>query len=105
MNGFRAMNNKNGSGRTSRKYINWLTVWGFIVGCIAYNLYVDNRQKQLITKAYRTQYEIESQRADSLYKETIRLEQRLQQIETPTGRKLSTRQPVGSPTVLTAREL
>ncbi|GAB4027872.1 hypothetical protein GCM10028809_14180 [Spirosoma gilvum] len=99
------MDNRNVNKRNPAKYINWLTVWGLVVGCIAYNQYVDNRQKRLITKEYRTQYEIESQRADSLYKETIRLEQRLQQIETATGRKLSTRQPAGSPTVLTAREL
>ncbi|OJW72449.1 hypothetical protein [Spirosoma sp. 48-14] len=105
MNGFQTMDNKNVKGRTSGKYINWITVWGFIVACIAYNMYVDNRQKRLITNEYRSQYEIESQRADSLYKETVRLEQRLQQLETSTGQKLSTRQSVGPPTVSTAREL
>ncbi|MBD2701266.1 hypothetical protein IC229_11505 [Spirosoma sp. BT702] len=77
-------------GKTST-YVNWLTIWGFVFGCIAFNLYFDNRQTRLAKTEYQTQYKLESQRADSLYKETVRLEQRLQEIKSTSGDKVSTR--------------
>lgn len=84
------MDNKGKSG----KLINWITVWFFIFGCIAYNLYVDNRQNRLDRRYYREQFEAESQRADSLHRAAVQLEQRLQQIELGTVRKASATPPV-----------
>jgi hypothetical protein len=69
--------------KTSR-YINWITVWGLFFGCIAYNLYVDNHQR----------HQVESQRADSLYKETVRLQQRLRKAE--SVEKISTNRAANS---------
>ncbi|GAB3705569.1 hypothetical protein GCM10027592_38180 [Spirosoma flavus] len=92
---------KNKYGKSSR-YVNWLTIWGFVFGCIAFNLYFDNRQNKL---AYRTQYKLESQRADSLYKETIRLEQRLQKLKTNAADKLSTRQSSANQQLPTSQDL
>ena len=86
------MENNRSSEKTSR-LINWVTVWGFIFGCIAFNLYFDNRQIRLNGNWYRDQYEAESQRADSLHRAAIQLEQRLQKIESTTGQKLSASQP------------
>ncbi|WP_460950582.1 hypothetical protein [Spirosoma daeguense] len=94
-------NNLSGNGRTSR-YVNWLTIWGFVFCCIAFNLYFDNRQNK---NEYRAQYENESQRADSLYKETLRLEQRLQEAESNSTTKISTRQSVQNQQKPVAREL
>ena len=80
----------------SRKFVNWVTVWAFIFACIAFNLYIDNRQTLVKKNQYRAQYEAESQRADSLYRETIRLEQHLQKMQTSTVQRTSTR-PVDQP--------
>ncbi|GAB3943771.1 hypothetical protein GCM10028805_10480 [Spirosoma harenae] len=88
--------------RQPNKYVNWITIWGFIFGCIAFNLYFDSRQD---TQTYRTQYKTQSQRADSLYKETIRLEQRLREIEATSVKKLSTSQPSVARQVPTTNEL
>ena len=83
-------NNANNTGK-SRKFVNWVTVWGFIFACIAFNLYIDNRQTLVKKNQYRAQYEAESQRADSLYRETIRLEQHLQKVGTSTVQRTSIR--------------
>lgn len=82
------MNNNVNVTNKSSKLINWLTVWGFIFTVIAYNLYVDNR---LNRDWYRTQYKAESQRADSLYTEKVRLEKRLRQIEEARDEGISAR--------------
>ncbi|GAB4011916.1 hypothetical protein EXU85_05205 [Spirosoma sp. KCTC 42546] len=82
------MNNNVNVTTKSSKLINWLTVWGFIFSVIAYNLYVDNR---LNRDWYRTQYKAESQRADSLYTEKVRLEKRLRQIEEAREEGISAR--------------
>ena len=86
------MDNKSVNNGSTSKYVNWLTVWGLVAGGIAFNVYFDNRQ----TTDFRAQYENESHRADSLYRETIRLEQRLQVIETGSAKSVSTQQPAAS---------
>ena len=88
----------------SSKLVNWLTVWSFIFAVIAYNLYVDNR---LNRNWYRAQYKAESQRADSLYAEKIRLEQRLQQIERARDQDVSAVQSAkpARAVIVAAREL
>lgn len=85
-----------------RKPASWVVVWGLIWALVAYNLYFDNR---LSNNSYRAQYEAESQRADSLYNEKVRLEQRLQQIEKSSVRKLSTSQSGQGEKPVTAHEL
>lgn len=82
-------NNVNGNYKP-RKPVSWVVVWGLIWALIAYNFYFDNR---LNSSRYRAQYEAESQRADSLYLEKVRLEERLRQIEKSTVHTLSTSQP------------
>ena len=79
-------NNVNGTKKSS-SLVNWITVWGFIFAVIVYNLYVDNR---LNRNWYQTQYKAESQRADSLYAEKVRLEQRLREIESIKDPSVST---------------
>ena len=83
------MGNRNNVNGKTGTFINWITVWGFIFGCIAFNLYIDNRQTVLKKNHYRTRYEAASQRADSLYRETIRLERHLQKIEASTVQRTS----------------
>ena len=87
------MDNKANVTNNSSKLVNWVTVWGFILSVIAYNLYVDNHVNRLW---YRSKYEAESQRADSLYAETVRLEQRLRHIEAVKEPHVSTAQPGNS---------
>ncbi|MVM38660.1 hypothetical protein GO730_15770 [Spirosoma sp. HMF3257] len=85
-----------------RKPASWVVVWGLIWALVAYNLYFDNRLNE---NRYRAQYEAESQRADSLYIEKVRLEQRLRQIEKSSLRHLST-SPLGtSPNPVASNEL
>lgn len=88
----------------SGRLVNWLTVWSFIFAVITYNLYVDNR---LNRNWYRAQYKAESQRADSLYAEKVRLEQRLQQIERARDQDVSAVQSRKSTSAVSvaAREL
>ncbi|MVM30821.1 hypothetical protein GO755_12335 [Spirosoma sp. HMF4905] len=85
-----------------RKPASWIVVWGLIWVLIAYNIYFDNR---LNNNRYRAQYEAESQRADSLYMEKVRLEQRLRQIEKSTVRQLSTSQSDAGPNPVVANKL
>ncbi|QMW03256.1 hypothetical protein [Spirosoma foliorum] len=93
----------NVNGKTNfRKPASWVVVWGLIWLLVAYNLYFDNR---LSNSNYRAQYEAESQRADSLYNEKVRLEQRLRQIEKSSVRKLSTSQSDKGDNLVRAQEL
>ena len=98
------MNNNVNVKNNSGKLINWITVWAFIFGCIAFNLYLDNQRSRSDETYYRTQYEAESQRADSLHRAAIQLEQRLQEIETAPMKKISTGQTGPSPKSAVARE-
>ncbi|UFH56646.1 hypothetical protein [Spirosoma sp. KNUC1025] len=95
------MDNNKSAGKNSG-LINWITVWGLIFGCIAFNLYIDNRQVRQDETWYRSQYEAESQRADSLHRAAVQLKQRIQEIEAVTVPKISTSQsnsgPKSSPT-------
>ncbi|MBD2756475.1 hypothetical protein [Spirosoma validum] len=99
------MNNNGNSKRRGNKLVNWITVWGLIFGCIAFNLYFDNRQTRLEKKYYRTQFEVESQRADSLHRAALQLEHRLRQIESGTTEKVSVSQPTTSAKSLVTSEL
>ncbi|QHV94403.1 hypothetical protein [Spirosoma endbachense] len=72
--------------RKTGKLINWITVWGFIIACIAFNKYVDYRHQR---QEYRAQYNAESRRADSLLVEKKRLEQRLRELENTTSQGVS----------------
>ncbi|WP_420149114.1 hypothetical protein [Spirosoma sp.] len=99
------MNNKANKSRNGNKLVNWITVWGLIFGCIAFNLYFDNRQTRLDKKYYRTQFEAESQRADSLHRAALELEHRLQKIESGSTEKVSVNQSAKSVKPLVTREL
>lgn len=88
------MNNNVNVKSNSGKLVNWITVWVFIFGCIAFNLYVDNRQHRLDGTYYRSQYEAESMRADSLHRAAIQLEQRLQEVETSSVKRVSADQSI-----------
>ncbi|GAB4021990.1 hypothetical protein [Spirosoma koreense] len=71
------------------RIVNWVTVWGFIFGCIAFNLYFDTRQTRMTRNWYRARYEAESQRADSLQRAAVQLKQRLQQVQSATASNVS----------------
>lgn len=99
------MNNRFNTKKRGNKLVNWITVWGLIFGCIAFNLYFDNRQTRLDKKYYRTQYEVESQRADSLHRAALQLEHRLRQIESGSTEKVSVNQSITSQKPLVTSEL
>lgn len=77
-------------GRRTGKLVNWLTVWGLIVSCIAFNRYVDYQQQRQQGKWYRAQYKAESRRVDSLLIEKRRLEERLRKLENSENPDVST---------------
>lgn len=99
------MNNEADTKSRPNKLVNWITVWGLIFGCVAFNLYVDNRHSRLAGHYYREQYEVESQRADSLHRAAIQLEQRVQEMESGTVKKASTNQSATSPKSFVTSEL
>lgn len=75
------VSNINNNHQETNRYVNWGTVWGFIILVVGLNLYAEYQKNQSSKKIYQSQLQLSAKEIDSLRTAKQQLDRQLVQIQ------------------------